>query len=148
MRKYQDKIILEVAGHDHFGSLRYHETKAGDWEGTSGSSLFHNFLVAPSITAWYGNNPGVTVLEVGDDLIARNLKSSFLNLEATIGRVDDTPYSELEFRNLDWTVDFGVQDLTAASIKDLKDRLVSDSELHLRYMVNKIGYKTDDGAEL
>ena len=52
MEKYKDRIIIELAGHDHFLSLRSHKEAENDY--------FHNIMVNPSITAWYKNNPGVS----------------------------------------------------------------------------------------
>ena len=56
LEEHQDKILIELAGHDHFPSLRAHAGEQG--------GLFHNLFVAPSITPWYKNNPGVTSFEI------------------------------------------------------------------------------------
>ena len=60
---------MEVGGHDHFTSMRYHTSEdilnTSDDETTDGN-LFHNILVNPSLTPWYYNNPGVSALEIDD----------------------------------------------------------------------------------
>ena len=86
-------------------------------------------MVNPSITPLYGNNPGVSVVEIGDDQIARNLRQSYLNLNATIGKDDVTPYDELDFRNLDMAADYGLADLSGASIAKLQESLKADTDL-------------------
>ena len=83
-------MIIELAGHDHFASLRTHQIDSNDY--------FHNLLVAPSITPWYKNNPGVSSLAVNDDLIPCKLRTTFLNLDRTIGKEEVTAFEDLEFR--------------------------------------------------
>lgn len=77
IEKHKDRIILELAGHDHFASLRTHKLGEDDF--------FHNLLVAPSITAWYDNNPAVSAFRIDNELKPVQLRSSFFNLKATIG---------------------------------------------------------------
>ena len=133
LKEHKDRIVLELAGHDHFASLRAHTDENGD--------AFHNIFVAPSITPWYSNNPGVTSFEiVGDDSTPKNLRSTFLNLEPTIGKDSHTPLDELEFRELDFEADFGVKDMSADSILDLAQRLSEDEKLHRNYLIRKLGY--------
>ena len=64
LEQYADKIIIEISGHDHIPSLRVHEKQNTEGE------YFHNIFIAPSITPWYHNNPGVTSLEISDSLVA------------------------------------------------------------------------------
>lgn len=52
IEKHRDRILMELAGHDHLASLRAAMTHD--------HHVFHNIFIAPSITPWYGNNPGVT----------------------------------------------------------------------------------------
>lgn len=72
LSQYKDKIILEVGGHDHFTSMRYHTQKDildTSVDGPTDDSLFHNILVNPSLTPWYYNNPGVSAFEVNDETL-------------------------------------------------------------------------------
>ena len=117
--EYKDRILLELAGHDHFASLRAHMND--EWE------VYHNLFVAPSITPWYKNNPGVTSFEITDDtLIPQKLRTTFLNLRKTLGKETVTPFEELEFRELDYEASFGIKDMTAASIWNLAMRMSND----------------------
>ena len=98
---------MEISGHDHFSSLRV---------GKEEDDLYHNIFIAPSITPWYSNNPGVTSLELSWDLVPQNLQSTFLNLDATFGYDEPVPYEHLEFRSLDYSEQWGVDELTTGDI--------------------------------
>ena len=50
---------MEFYGHDHFASLRVHNDDFKD--------MYHNIFIAPSVTPWYLNNPGVTSFEISAD---------------------------------------------------------------------------------
>ena len=130
LAEHKDKIIMEVGGHDHFTSLRYHTSSDilavgdGDNEG-SDDTLFHNILVNPSITPWYFNNPGVSSFEIDEtSLLPHNYQASYLNLAPTLGK-DATmpPYDELEWRDIDFQAEFGLEDLTAQGIHKLRLKL-------------------------
>lgn len=60
IEEFKDRIVIELAGHDHFASLRTHKRGEDDY--------FHNLLVLPSITAWYDNNPGVSSFRINSEL--------------------------------------------------------------------------------
>ena len=93
LRSHRDKIIIELAGHDHFTSMRYHTgSQVFDLPDPERDYDFHNLLIAPSFTPWYKNNPAVSVFEIDDGLIPINLKSTYFNLKPTIGKDDRMPY--------------------------------------------------------
>jgi hypothetical protein len=50
IKKYSDKIIIEIAGHDHLADLRYHNTDYPNAVSSS-SSYFHNMIVAAGVTS-------------------------------------------------------------------------------------------------
>ena len=143
--EFKDKILIELAGHDHFASLRAHESATGE--------TYHNIFIAPGITPWYNNNPAVSSLEVRKDddsgtLIPHNLRTTFLNLEPTLGKDEPLSYDELEFRELSFEETYGVKDLTAKSIIDLARRLADDEALHKDYLVRKLGFDPDSQYEV
>lgn len=78
IKEFKDRIIIELAGHDHFSSLRTHKT-------SDTTEFYHNLFVAPSITPWYDNNPGVSSFKISDDFKPVALRQTFLNLSPTIG---------------------------------------------------------------
>lgn len=90
---------------------------------------FHNLLIAPSFTPWYMNNPAVSSFEISDTLVPQNLKSSYFNLKPTIGKDDRTSYNELEFRDIDYTQDYKVHELTPQAFDSFRMRLEDNNEL-------------------
>ena len=91
---------------------------------------FHNLIIAPAFTPWYQNNPAVSSLEINDTtLIPRNFRSTFWNLKTTIGKTRITPYNELEFRDVDYLSEFGIDELTPDSIKAFAQKLEKDADL-------------------
>ena len=90
LERNKDKILIELAGHDHLASLR--AAMADD------ERAYHNIFIAPSITPWYKNNPGVSSFEVTGQLMPQNLRSTYLNLQQTFGYEEPLPEDQLEFR--------------------------------------------------
>ena len=83
LNKYSEKIIIEVAAHDHFSDLRYHENKHPSKEVPS---ISHNLIVSPGITPMKSQNPGFAVLDVDEvTQIPQNYKLTFVELEKTYG---------------------------------------------------------------
>ena len=68
------------------------------------------------------------------------MRSTYLNLNATIGKEKRTPFEDLEFRYLDFEQQYGLKDLTAKSIWDLSQRLKEDDDLHNDYLTRKLGF--------
>lgn len=134
LAEYKDKIILEVGGHDHFASIRYHTGRdVLDQSDTKEveDQLLHNILINPSVTPWYYNNPGISSLIIDDKtLVPHNLTASYLNLAPTMGvNATVTTYHELEWRDLDYKREFGLQDLTPIGIHRFRLKLQQDPHL-------------------
>lgn len=78
LAKHRDRVVIELGGHDHFASLRSHMDDLG--------MPYHNMFVAPSLTPWYSNNPGVSsfsIAPVSDEnpaLVPKGLRSTYLDL--------------------------------------------------------------------
>jgi hypothetical protein len=83
LEMYRDRIIIEVAGHDHFADVRYKQSESTLSED---SYFYHNIFVTPGVTPVYGSNPGVAFLEIDDELKPTNLRQSNLNLQATLDK--------------------------------------------------------------
>jgi len=151
IEKHRDRIILEVGGHDHFTSMRYHtQLDIFDTEvpAKPSASLFHNILINPSMTPWYSNNPGISRFEVHPDtLVPFNYQASFLNLEDTIGKPQRTPYAKLSWRHLDYKEEFGLEDLTVESIHALRVRLQKDPAQQQDFMIMKMGLDPSNKQE-
>ena len=140
LRSHRDKIIIELAGHDHFTSMRYHTgSQVFDLPDPERDYDFHNLLIAPSFTPWYKNNPAVSVFEIDDGLTPINLKSTYFNLKPTIGKADRTPYDQLEFRDIDYTQDYKIRELTPSAIDAFRMRLEDSNALQKDYKIRKVG---------
>lgn len=140
LERNKDKIIIELAGHDHFADLRTSANMERE--------LFHNMLVAPSITPWYRNNPGVTSFEITDDFVPQSLRSTFLNLKATYGRDGPFRAEDLEFRELDFEKQYGIKEMTPDEIWALAYRLTQDHTLHKDYLIRKMGLDPEIKSEV
>lgn len=55
---------MEVSGHDHLSSLRYSTSADIVDLAATDADFFHNMMICPSMTPWYGNNPGMGVFEI------------------------------------------------------------------------------------
>ena len=58
----------------------------------------------------------MTSLVLSEDLVPHNLQSTFLNLNTTYGHDEPVPYEQLEFRWLDYSEQWGVDELTSKDI--------------------------------
>ena len=68
-------------GHDHLADLRYHSSD--NVVGLPDSDVkidFHNLFVAPGVTPWSGQNPGVAMFEISDAGVPSNLQLEFIDL--------------------------------------------------------------------
>ena len=118
LRRYKDRVIVEIGGHDHLASLRSHSgSDVLDLKDPDTTFDFHNLIIAPSFTPWYKNNPAVSRFTVDDStLVPKGFESTYWNLKPTIGHPHIMSYPELSFRDLDYASDFGIDELTAESI--------------------------------
>ena len=134
---------MEVGGHDHFTSMRYHTERCildTETPGATDTSLFHNILINPSMTPWYSNNPGISAMEICDDtLVPHHYQATYLNLKETIGKETRTPYSMLTWRDVDYFADYGIDELTPLGIHKFRVKLQEDPELQREFMIRKIG---------
>ena len=149
LRDYKDRVIIELAGHDHFTAMRYHSSHGVfDLPDPEQKFNFHNLLIAPSVTPWYRNNPGVSVFELSDAFVPQNLRTTYLNLEPTMNVTERTPYEQLEFRSIDYEVDFGIKELTPYAFETLAQRFKRDANLHKEFMVRSVGMHPSDPKEV
>ena len=97
LRKHKDRVVAEIAGHDHLASLRAHSgSHVLDLEDPPTEFNFHNLIIAPSFTPWYGNNPAVSGFIIDDQTMRpRSFQATYLNLKPTVGRPHETPYDNL-----------------------------------------------------
>ena len=149
LRTYHDVVAIEVAGHDHYGDLRYHSSNnLAGLDDISGSTIFmHNLLVTPGCTTYGKSNPGIAMFELNGDLVPHNLRFEFLDLDATFGKTS-VPYSEAKFWSVDYAQQYGLQMLDGASVHNFYTTLKNQSEDDtLNYLIAKIGFDPADPTQ-
>jgi hypothetical protein len=149
LRQYADTVIIEVGGHDHYADLRYHNTNGlKDLPDLKTSTDFHNLLVAPGITPNKGQNPGVAMFQIDDNLVPTNLRMEFLNLQPTLG-VKNISYEMLKFFSVDFNKDFGLNNLDPISLATFRKALEAGGDTPtLNYLVSKLGFDPNDSTQL
>lgn len=115
--KYHSKVIIELAGHDHYADLRYHSSQGMpsdlSIEDASSKFNFHNLLVAPGITPNKAQQPGFAVFEINSG-VPENLQMTFLDITKFIGTVSSVPsYKELKWLHTDFSSTYGLKQLDA-----------------------------------
>lgn len=75
---------------------------------------------------------------------ASQLKSSFVDIDGTIGKPEDSTYDQFKWLEVDYAEKFFLEDLSGKSISNLADRLFSDEKLAREFQFNKMGIDTSD----
>ena len=149
LRNYADQVVLEVAGHEHITDIRYHSShNVFDLPDPEEKFLFHNLFIAPGVTPWYHQNPGVALFEISDDCIPHSLKFEFINMMSFKGQ-SQLEYADLTFKSLDLSAEYGLKDLTSEGIRDFR-KFLADPENYdvaMNYLVSKLGFNPDDPDE-
>lgn len=128
MWAFKDRIILEVAGHDHISDLRTH----------SASQLFNHIdlclIETPEYAGQYFTskliNPGVTPIEnsqpgfatfnyMSDSKTLTDLKMTFLQIESTYGLPMDATIADMDFFEVDYKGIFGLNPINGEQINKL-----------------------------
>lgn len=123
MEEHREKFLLEVTGHDHLSDLRYQEVF------NSPGEYYLNKVIFPGLTASSNTEPGFgTFVYDSEDATVSELKFTFIDLEDTIDKPEETPFDELKWFNVDFN-DFGLEDLSGASMHKLVRKLFADSDL-------------------
>jgi hypothetical protein len=142
MKDFSDKIIIEVGGHDHWEDLRFYDN--------NNAGPIRNLFVAAGVTPKSGQLPAFNSFIVDENLIPRGLVMTSLDITSVYGQKSIPPLSTIPQHTLDFQKDYGLYDLTAASIKNMLFRFSDNFELLKNYLVDKVGYSTkpSDGLKL
>ena len=112
--KYSDKVILELAGHDHIADVRYHNHVLPNGEKT----YFHNLLLSPGLSSKDGQNPGFAVFQIDKTtLVPWGLEMTFIDLAKTYGMENVPPLYEIP-KFVMSASNYGLKDLTPLSLHD------------------------------
>ena len=89
--------------------------------------------VCGAITTWLGNNPAYCVYELDKEtMLPISRRTYYFDLEAA--NESGTPEWKL---GTDWTVDFGMKDLSPSSFKAVTERLGEDEAFTVSYKDHK-----------
>ena len=86
LERFKDKILLEVAGHEHFGDIRYSHKGSDNKEflKENEKDISHLLVVCPSVSPDTWVNPGYATFNLDENnLIVKDLNFTFLHLEST-----------------------------------------------------------------
>ena len=117
-------MVIEIAGHDHYGDLRFHSSKAvANLKDLSGSEFyFHNLLVSPGLTAYGDSNPGVSYFEITNN-VPHNLRMEFINIGSSYGKKQVT-YEDADFNSVSFSA-FGLNQIDATTLSNYYKTLAS-----------------------
>jgi len=108
LEDYRDKIIFEVAGHDHLADVRTVKVDNSD-------DYYLNKVIFPGWTSATSNQPGFATFWYDTETSkATDLKLTFANLQDTIGKPETMPYTDLKWLNVDFDSQFGLKDFSGA----------------------------------
>lgn len=126
LRDYADAVVIEIVAHDHYADLRYHSSdNVLDLPDTETKFDFHNMFVVPGMTPNKDNMPGVAYMEIDDANVPKNLKMEFYDLNDTF-KLKNIQYSDLKFRSLDLSNQFGLNEITAEALAEFRKALEAD----------------------
>ena len=106
-------------------------------------------LVSPGVSPINGQNPGVATFEVDSETLdPQNLELHFLRLELTYGwEVLPKDIASYPFRSVSLSNQFGLYQLTGASLKQFKSVLESKQSFTEKFLISKIGFDPNDNSE-
>ena len=134
MDTYKSKIVIEIAGHDHFQDVRtfYRATKGA----------IRNLIVAPGVSPDHGQLPGFNTLKIDlDTMKAYDLVQTSADITAAYGQsqVTSVPYYQMKF------TDYGFSDLTPSGIAKSVQSLQKGGFSTVKdYLSDKLGFPHAD----
>lgn len=130
---YQDNIIIVLGAHTHFIDIRYNA-----WEDGDGNWCANNaYLLTPSISPIYENNPGYTVMEVfGGEIV--DLTFTFLDLSQTYG---ENPV--FQFFTIDAFDDLGFDAISPDGFLQFTWDILDDEVMYQNWISYKFGFEPD-----
>lgn len=138
MRNYKDRVVIELAGHDHWEDIRVYADKDGN--------KFRNMFVATGIGMDHKQLPGFNTMKIdGDTNKPKELKETILDITKVYGQNTAPPLEDIPVHTVDFTYDYGISDLSAESIYDQMQTFEkNDFNNLLNYISDKLGYDHKD----
>jgi len=109
LKDNKDRLVIELAGHDHWEDLRMYLDKDGN--------AYRNMFVATGVGMDHNQLPGFNTMKIdGKTSVPKDLKEYILDITPTFGMDSLPKLDELNVRTVDFAKDFGIEDLTPQSI--------------------------------
>jgi len=108
VRDHMDKIIMEVAGHDHWLDVRSYNDKHGD--------TFRNLLIGNALSPVRGQMPGYSRFKI-EGQVAKGLIETSYDITDSYGKESVPSDYTLPKFVLDFEKSYGFEDLKANTIK-------------------------------
>lgn len=123
MKKYKDKISLEVTGHNHLAGMRIQSLGDSD----DSDEYYLSKVIFPGLTAASATQPGfASFVYDTDSATIEELEFTYVDVNGSIGKPEDTPFDELTWLKVDFTEKFDLPIIDGDSIADFIDRLTED----------------------
>lgn len=134
VKKHRDRIVIELAGHDHWEDLRMLYDKDG--------SEYRNLFIGNGVTPNFGQMPGFNTMKIdGQNMKPKELMQTILNIRPSWGNSTMPPLIDLPHTMIDYAKDYDFTDLTAESIYDRLHKFeFGNTRETVNYLSNKIGY--------
>lgn len=127
MERYQHVVRYMMAGHTH---RKYYQVTQS--MSNPGKTIMLN-NVGPSVTPYRFMNPGFQVIDLdAQTMLPINIQTYYMDVNKA--NLEGTPTWEICD---DYKADYGVTDLSPASMKDLADRMNTDDDLAKTWISNK-----------
>lgn len=132
IEKYQDQIVLEIGGHDHWQDVRYYKSPGG-------KQMYRNLLVATGVSPDHGQMPGFNTFKVEDQQVVHLVETSLdlpktYDMETPISLDDLTTY-EMDYSKI-------LPDLSVDSIDKFYEESILDD--FLKFISDKNGFPSSD----
>lgn len=143
MEEHRDKIVFEVAGHDHLSDFRTNKI-----EGTT-DQYYLNKVIFPGFTSATFQMPGYATFWYDTDTgKATEVKMTFVNLQDSYGKPESTEYTDLKWLEVDYNDKFGLEDLSGEQMQKLADMLLNDQSKARKFALNKMGVDPNDTVQM
>ena len=134
MLKYKDKVVIELAGHDHWEDFRMNIDSDGN--------MFRNMFIATGVGLDHKQLPGFNTMKIDEvTVMPKEFKETILDVTKAYGMDTAPPLDSLPVHTIDFAKDYGLNEYSAEAIYAMiQDFEKNDFEHVLRYLSDKLGY--------
>lgn len=140
MLKYKDRLVIELAGHDHWEDFRLYVDKDGN--------KFRNMFIASGIGMDHRQLPGFNTMKIDEQsLLPKDFRETILDVTKAYGHEQPPPLDSLPIHTVDFAQDYGMKDVSADSLyAKIQSFEKDDFNNVLNYLSDKLGFDHKDPA--